>query len=249
MQPHEHEPAPILLHVPGALAARARLMLATVAIAVPVILMLPKQYTASTSLGVETKSPDAITTLLMPTNLASQEEIIRSERVTRRGDRDAGVRRRPAAARELAAGERRPRALRGLAGGAAAAAPHRDPEPARRQHHHHPVPRLLAAEAAAAANAFAKHYADAAIEMKVEPARQYARWFGEQNKQLRAELEAAQARLLGVPARQGHRHPGREPQRRDRAPGEPRRAAHRGAERGGRRRGASCAPAATRCPR
>ena len=51
------------------------------------------------------------------------------------------------------------------------------------------------AEAAAVANAFAKHYADAAIEMKVEPARQYARWFGEQNKKLRAELEAAQARL------------------------------------------------------
>jgi chain length determinant protein EpsF len=50
-------------------------------------------------------------------------------------------------------------------------------------------------EAAAAANAFAKHYAEAAIEMKVEPARQYARWFGEQNKRLRAELEAAQARL------------------------------------------------------
>jgi len=39
------------------------IMLATVAVAVPVILMLPKQYTASTSLGVETKSPDAITTL------------------------------------------------------------------------------------------------------------------------------------------------------------------------------------------
>src|SRR5438067_5375831 len=59
------------------------LMLGTVAIAVPVILMLPKQYTASTSLGVETKSPDLITTLIMPTNLASQEEIIRSERVIR----------------------------------------------------------------------------------------------------------------------------------------------------------------------
>jgi chain length determinant protein EpsF len=51
------------------------------------------------------------------------------------------------------------------------------------------------AEAAAVANAFAKHYADAATEMKVEPARQYARYFGEQNKKLRAELEAAQARL------------------------------------------------------
>src|SRR6267378_5892529 len=59
------------------------ILLGTVAIAVPVILMLPKQYTASSSLGVETKSPDLITTLLMPTNLASQEEIIRSDRVMR----------------------------------------------------------------------------------------------------------------------------------------------------------------------
>jgi chain length determinant protein EpsF len=50
-------------------------------------------------------------------------------------------------------------------------------------------------ESAAVANAFARHYAEAAIEMKVEPARQYARYFGEQNKRLRAELEAAQARL------------------------------------------------------
>src|SRR2546421_8788227 len=58
-------------------------MLGTVAIAVPVILVLPKQYTASTSLGVEIKSPDPITTLLMPTNLVAQEEIIRSEPVTR----------------------------------------------------------------------------------------------------------------------------------------------------------------------
>src|SRR6195256_5726939 len=60
-----------------------RLLLAPVGVAGAVVLMQPKQYTASTSLGVETKSPDAMTTLLMPTNLASQEEIIRSERVTR----------------------------------------------------------------------------------------------------------------------------------------------------------------------
>src|SRR5919106_4244885 len=57
------------------------IMFGTALIAVPMILKLPKQYTAATSLGVDIKSPDAITTLLMPTNLASQEEIIRSARV------------------------------------------------------------------------------------------------------------------------------------------------------------------------
>src|SRR5688572_18163126 len=57
--------------------------LATVAIATPVILLLPKEYSASTTLGVEIKSPDPVTMLLMPTHMASLEEIIRSERVTR----------------------------------------------------------------------------------------------------------------------------------------------------------------------
>jgi len=59
------------------------------------------------------------------------------------------------------------------------------------------------AEAAAVANAYARHYAEAAIEMKVEPARQYARWFGEQNKKLRADFEAAQARLSAFQREKG----------------------------------------------
>jgi len=49
--------------------------------------------------------------------------------------------------------------------------------------------------AAAVANAFAQAYIDASIELRVEPARQYARWFGEQDKGLRENLEKAQARL------------------------------------------------------
>jgi succinoglycan biosynthesis transport protein ExoP len=171
------------------------IMLATVAIAVPVILMLPKQYTASTSLGVETKSPDAVTTLLMPTNLASQEEIIRSERVmqavikTLAFDADPRLRE----TWQQAGGgrgrfeewlaeqmQRRLTVIPSRRGDNIITIQYRSYSPA---------------EAAAAANAFARHYAAAAIEMKVEPARQYARWFGEQNRKLRAELEAAQARL------------------------------------------------------
>ena len=171
------------------------IMLATAAIAVPVILTLPKQYTASTSLGVETKSPDAITTLLMPTNLASQEEIIRSERVMRAViqtlgfDADPGLRE----AWQQAGGgrgrfedwlaeqmQRRLTVIPSRRGDNIITIQYRSFTPG---------------EAAAAANAFARHYAEAAIEMKVEPGRQYARWFGEQNRELRAELEAAQARL------------------------------------------------------
>jgi chain length determinant protein EpsF len=170
------------------------LMLATVAIAVPVILMLPKQYTASTSLGVEIKSPDVITTLLMPTNLASQEEIIRSERVTRKVIETLGFDTAPQLRSLWQAGGGLGRYDDWLAEGLNKGL---TVMPSRRGDNIITIQYRSAspAEAAAVANAFAKHYADAATEMKVEPARQYARYFGEQNKKLRAELEAAQARL------------------------------------------------------
>jgi chain length determinant protein EpsF len=171
------------------------LMLLTVAVAVPIILTLPKLYTASTSLGVEIKSPDAITTLLMPTNLASQEEIIRSERVTRKVIESLALDQAPQLreAWEKTSGERgrfedwlSEQLLRGLT-----VLPSRRGDNIITIQYRSTSPQ----EAAAVANAFAKHYADAAIEMKVEPARQYARWFGEQGKRLRGELEAAQGRL------------------------------------------------------
>lgn len=170
-------------------------MLATVAIAAPVILMLPKQYTASTSLGVETRSPDAIATLLMPTNLASQEEIIRSERVTRAVIQTLGLDADP----QLREGWRQASGGRGRFEDWLAEQLQRRLTviPSRRGDNIITIQYRSSSpsQAAAAANAFARHYADAAIEMKVEPARQYARWFGEQNRKLRAELEAAQARL------------------------------------------------------
>ena len=170
------------------------IVLGTVAIAVPVILTLPKQYTASTSLGVETKSPDAITTLLMPTNLASQEEIIRSERVTQRVIETLGFDADPGLRESWQASGGRGRYEDWLTEGMQRRL---TVTPSRRGDNIITIQYRSASplEAAAVANAFAKHYAEAAIAMKVEPARQYARWFGEQNKKLRAELEAAQSRL------------------------------------------------------
>src|SRR6266850_5439430 len=179
------------------------IMLGTVAIAVPVILMLPKQYTASTSLSVEIKSPDVITTLLMPTNLASQEEIIRSERVIRNVIATLGLDADPQSRERWQQGsggrgrfedwlgdglQRRLTVVPSRRGDNIITIQYRSASPA---------------EAATVANTFAKHYADAAIELKVEPGRQYARWFGEQNKKLRAELEAAQARLSAFQREKG----------------------------------------------
>ena len=48
---------------------------------------------------------------------------------------------------------------------------------------------------AAVANAFAQAYIETNIELRVDPARQYAAWFDERLKTLRDNLEQAQARL------------------------------------------------------
>lgn len=49
--------------------------------------------------------------------------------------------------------------------------------------------------AAVLANAFAQAYIDTNIELKVDPAKQYATWFNERSRALRADLEAKQKRL------------------------------------------------------
>ena len=65
--------------------------------------------------------------------------------------------------------------------------------------------------AAAVANAWAQAYIDTSLELKVEPARQYAGRFDGQNATLRADLEAAQKRLSDYqPAgHRRHRRPAR----------------------------------------
>jgi chain length determinant protein EpsF len=52
-----------------------------------------------------------------------------------------------------------------------------------------------AARAAQIANAFARAYIDTNLELKVEPAKQYVKWFEERNLALRKDLEKAQANL------------------------------------------------------
>lgn len=55
----------------------------------------------------------------------------------------------------------------------------------------------------AVANAFARAYIDVTIDLRVEPARQYAEWFDERLKGLRGNLEAAQGRLSAYQKEKG----------------------------------------------
>jgi polysaccharide biosynthesis transport protein len=160
---------------------------------------VPKRYTAETAVMVDIRSPDPVSAVLMPAmmipgNMGTQIDIIKSDRVARkvarmlRLDQDSHVK-----ALWLDATEGKGKVedwmsdllLKGLK-----VNPSRDSN-------------MLTiayqggdpAFAAAAANAFAQAYIEASIELKIEPARQYTQWFTEQAKLLRENVERAQARL------------------------------------------------------
>ena len=168
--------------------------LATIAIALAVTLLLPKRYTAATAVLVDVKSPDPIVAIMMPSSLQTQVDIINSQRVALRVVRTLGLVEAPGLRDQWASAtdsRGTPEAwladllLRGLA-----VTPSRDSN-------------IITIAytgtdpsfAAAVANGFAQAYMDVAIELKVDPARQYARWFGDQGKLLRDNLEKAQTRL------------------------------------------------------
>ncbi len=168
--------------------------LATIAIALAVTLLLPKRYTAATSVLVDVKSPDPIVAMMLPSSLATQVDIINSQRVALRVVRTLGLVDAPGVRDQWASatdGRGTPETwladllLRGLA-----VAPSRDSN----------IVNIAytgtdPAFVAAVANGFAQAYMDVTIELKVDPARQYARWFGDQGKLLRENLEKAQTKL------------------------------------------------------
>src|SRR5688572_11503237 len=144
-------------------------LVATVALTVPYIATLPRVYTASTSLVVDMRSPDPITALLLPANMATQQEVIMSEKVAQKAvkllrlDEDPHLQQTWTGATggrgvfELWMG-------RNLQGGLKVSPP--------RQSGIITLEYTAAdpAFAAQAANAFAQAYVEAMVEMKVEPA-------------------------------------------------------------------------------
>ena len=195
------------------LALRARykvvllMLLATVAAVLGVSLILPKQYTATAAVVVDVKSPDPIAgmmlpALVMPGYMATQVNILESNRVARQVVHLLKLDKSPAAREQW---------LEAMGGEgeldiwlAGALQRKLDVRPSGESS----VINIsfTAADprfAAAVANAFAQAYIDTNIALKVEPAKQYAAWFGEQGKALRDNVEQAQARLSEHQQRHG----------------------------------------------
>ncbi|KAF7598256.1 MAG: chain length determinant protein EpsF [Candidatus Dactylopiibacterium carminicum] len=187
------------------LILRARLWLVfgvlvvVVATTATVSLLLPKQYAATASVVVDAKGIDMLSgmqmqAMLMPSYMATQVDIINSDRVAQRV---IGLLKLNEVSqfREQWREETQGRGsfdkwlidmlIKRL-----------DVKPSRESNvinigFSWPDPRT----AAQFANAFAQAYIDTNLELRVEPARQYATFFAERTKVIREEIEAAQRRL------------------------------------------------------
>lgn len=176
----------------------ASLVFCTALGTVVTVFFLPKQFTADASMVLDLR-PDPILgamspNFFAPAYLATQIEILKSERVATRVVRILEMEKSPAAVRQWreATQGKIPfeRFFATLMQNGLIVEPSRGSN-------------LItltfvspdAAFAAAAANAFAQAYMETSVELRVEPARQSAGWLDEQTKTLRANLEQAQAKL------------------------------------------------------
>lgn len=166
---------------------------------VGVSLMLPKKYTASAAVLVDVKAPDPILGALMPGMIApgymaTQMDIIQSDRVARRVVRMLKIDENPSARQqwqEQTEGKGSIEAyFADLLGKQLDVRPSRDSNVISISY--------KSAEpqfAAAIANAFAQAYIDTSVELRADPAKQYAGWFDARTKGLREQLESAQGKL------------------------------------------------------
>ena len=191
--------------------ARRWLVLGTLAVvvgaALAVSLLLPKQFMAETSLVVDAKSTDPLMGGMLPAQMipgymATQVDIIGSSRVALRVVELLRMDQSPVIQeqwREDTGGQGSIKVWL-----AELVMKKLDVKPSRESSmlnigYEGSDPQF----AAAVANAWAQAYIDTSLELKVEPARQYAKWFDGQNATLRADLEAAQKRLSDFQQKRG----------------------------------------------
>ena len=185
------------------LHARLRIVLytlgATVATTLIVSLILPKQYTATTAVVVDVKSPDPIMGMVLPAMvapgyMATQVDIIQSDKVAQRVVKMLKLDQNPKVQEDWREDTEGQGSIEAWLG--ALLKKKLDVKPSRESN-------VITINYTATdgkfaqviANAFAQAYIETNIELRVEPAKQYATWFDARSKQLRDGLEAAQAKL------------------------------------------------------
>lgn len=162
-------------------------------------LLLPEEYTASTAVLVDVKSPDPVAGVILPGlmapgYMATQVDIINSDRVALRVVKALRMDENPAIKEQWQeATQGRGQIAPWLA---ALLQKKLEVKPARESNIINiDYSGASPAFATTLANAFAQAYIDVNLELRVEPARQSALWFDSQMKQYRERLDKAQAAL------------------------------------------------------
>src|SRR6185369_10030737 len=175
------------------------MLLAVLAVGVAVFLLVPKQYTSAAGLVFDVRAPDPVSGAATPVANASyyvsgQVDVINSTRVARKVIAQLRLTESPAAKQQwLEATDGQGNFEIWLAG-----AIRKNLKVTATRESNVVLVGYTSEDpnfAAAAANAFAQAYIEANIELKTDPARQFARWFDEQSKVARTNLEKTQARL------------------------------------------------------
>lgn len=175
------------------------LLAAAMAVAVAISLLLPPRYVARASVVIDVKAADPIAggnspAVLAPSYMATQVDIMESERVARQVVRalqlDQAEAMRSQWQRETGSQGDFESWLARLLQRRLEVRPVRESN-------------ILEIEfasinprfSATVANAFAQAYLDTVLELRVEPARRYTEFFEDRSRQLRERLESAQAQL------------------------------------------------------
>ena len=191
---------------------RARIWIAltvlvlVVGVTVGVSLVLPKQYTGAASIVIDAK-PDPVSAMLNPATsspsfMATQVDILLSERVALRVIRDLKLLDNPAIRQQwLDDTEGQGTIEQWLS---ELLQKKLDVKPSRESNVIHvtyqaPDPRF----AAALANAFAQAYVSTTLDLRVDPAKQFSSFFTAQSKDARDALERAQSRVSAFQQQKG----------------------------------------------
>ena len=182
-------------------------LLLTVAVTAAVSLWLPKEYTATATLIVDSKSKDPFTGQLMPAMMfpgymATQVDIINSSQVASKVVSELKLADSPGAREQFMQATEGKGTIEQWMGGLLlqklSAEPSRESSTISLS--------FSGADpqfSAIVANAFAKAYIETSLDLRLVPAKQTAAWFDQQITQLRANLDQAQQKLTAYQREKG----------------------------------------------
>jgi polysaccharide biosynthesis transport protein len=183
------------------------MLVLALAVAAALALLLPKQYSATASLVIDVKSADPIAGVLspaltMPSYMATQVDIIESERVALRVAQSL----RMTEIREMRDQWQRDTGGAGKLDVWLANLLQRnlDVKPARESNVIHVSYKSAdPAFSAIVANGIVKAYLDTMLELRVDPAKSFSSFFDQRSRELRDAVEKAQARLSAFQRQSG----------------------------------------------